>query len=456
MRSSPPRASNNRFQWLHPIGYIGLAVVALLYTLQLASPLRVNNDVQRFLEMAWSYHCGQGFVVNGVIEQLPVGYPMLAGLIFDIGLQQAAWLTAVNLICITGFAIFWWQISCAVQSNKPTRLVGLMIVLLSWVLIKHAALPLSEPLFLFVATSALAALSAFWKQSKRFSGRLWILGLLLSLAATAVRTIGIALVVAALGTILTHPLVRMRLYNIYRLRRNLLLRLATSLVVITGIAGLLIIRSDWFETQFLLPQSYFQTFLRRLGPTPFSTIGRALGWHGGDFIQVALNVPLPTGKIPLVVNWLACAGSVSAATFLVSKTHETLRPISLYIAGYLAIYLFWPFADPRFLLPIVPWLILLGLSLFPFSALTSSTKRLVTVYLAVYFCLGFMALVYSTWLSFSGLQFPERFGHGQLRDSYWTAFGAADRADPTKVDQRIVQLLCRHEPLAQIPHEKTP
>lgn len=78
----------------------------------------------------------------------------------------------------------------------------------------------------------------------------------------------------------------------------------------------------------------------------------------------------------------------------------------------------WPYGDTRFWTPVLP---LTFAELFALARPWEFTgwKRLTTVlYAAAYVLMGFAALGYSSWITFSGREFPHRYGDGHLRSTY--------------------------------------
>lgn len=96
-------------------------------------------------------------------------------------------------------------------------------------------------------------------------------------------------------------------------------------------------------------------------------------------------------------------GAIALLLFIIGviALSKSSALLACYLVGCSVLILPWPYTDPRFWLPIdrVPKWVLVG-------------------YMALFLLTGFGAMGYSTWLTFSGSQFPDRYGDGELRSAY--------------------------------------
>lgn len=71
------------------------ALIAACYCLQMLSPLRLNTDSTRLLSMAASAHAGEGYLVDGNIDQFPNGYPAVVRVMLRAGIANSSSLVAL-------------------------------------------------------------------------------------------------------------------------------------------------------------------------------------------------------------------------------------------------------------------------------------------------------------------------------------------------------------------------
>ena len=159
-----------------------------------------------------------------------------------------------------------------------------------------------------------------------------------------------------------------------------------------------------------------------------------------EFGELICNCPM--SKIPnalhVVVPWIGLFLAVSTILGLASKW-KGIGPTEVYLLSYIVVLLAWPFYDTRLWLPVIPLLI-------AYSTLAVNRLRLpkpvVAVYCIVFAALGFTAIVYSTRISFSGSEFPNRYGDGTLRPAYCAVFQSCpDNGASDELDTKAIHLL---------------
>jgi len=117
--------------------------------------------------------------------------------------------------------------------------------------------------------------------------------------------------------------------------------------------------------------------------------------------------------------------------------------VEVYLAAYISVMLLWPYGDTRFWTPILP---LVFAELFSVTRpwTFSGWKRYVSVlYAVLYELMVFGALGYSTWITFSGREFPGRYGDDHLRATY-QLFYSDPHADRPGVDEVALEVLRRY------------
>jgi hypothetical protein len=439
--TAPPTGFRGRFQlWL-------FVAVTLLHMLQVASTLRINNDAYRLLSLAWSAHSTGEFLVDGRTDQFPLGYPWMLRIMFDMGFKDARSICVLGLgWLIAALLGWWWMLRRPLGFSRDRVLVVLTVTLLSWITIKHAAVPLTEVPYLGVSTGALACLCAFWADETHLRWHFWWGALALALAGTQVRTIGISLVFVVVICLPLHPIARERLTRLRKRRLGFLLSQAVAGVTI-ACAAFLICRTDWFASQAVNPGSYLQMmFARFVAGGGENVFANCLRYRFVEITETVLNCPL--ARLPSIPGLPFIVGFGAIVAIVWSTKHAGRRsfPLVAYGGTYGAILAIWPYLDSRFLLPVMPVFVTLLAVGYSSIALPAPFRWAARTYFMAFALLGLAALAFSTRITFSGDRFPYVFGSGNLRDTYLYAFGRLHEANAANVDTRIVALLHNLEP----------
>jgi len=409
-RVSPelPDAGTNRCKaW----PYVATALIAVAYLLQLASPLRLNADAIVLLSLGASIADGEGQVFHGSPTHFPPGYPYLIATLDRLQIARSGTLIAVNLLALSVGLISILVVGrLALATPYAAACAAAGLTALNWLTIKTVTLPISDVVYLGLSLLALATIARL--EVERGSRRvLWIAGaVVVTSVAICVRTVGIALIPALLWAILIPAAVRpIDSAERDRPRRGrrlgqIALLLATGLLVSYFVTGTL----------------YFQKMLARFDSTNLALHAfRRLG----DFGELVCNVPrskIPDSLQAFTSPMLSVVGGVVLLTtgWLLFHRRGRWRSVDVYLGGYLAIVLIWPWPTSRFLLPIIP-LIFLYFAGWLASVRTGGAATLtMSAYLLLYGALGAAALAYSTRISWAGQDFPELYAGGQLADAY--------------------------------------
>jgi hypothetical protein len=311
-----------------------------------------------------------------------------------------------------------------------------ILFLLSFVVIKHETQMLSDiPYFCF---STMSLWSLVWSaESTNSIQKVFRFTVATSLLACAIyiRTIGIALVPAAMAALMVGPRSATNMLQSIREHK----RAAAILVGALGVGVLLsIARSTYLQ---MAIASYRD---RGLLKTVIMLARSRLSEWG----EVAMNIPshmLPR-FVPslLLVSGLIGIGFVGAGVWI---RRNRASVVEVYTICYLMLLSVTPWADSRYLLP----LLLLAISYVAIclKRLTKRSTRLVIGSYCVLYCvLGVAALAYSTHLSLSGSNFPEIYGDGLLRATYRMAFNARANLPRDQINDDALYLLRRYEPHA--------
>ncbi|MEM1154208.1 MAG: hypothetical protein AAGI44_08700, partial [Pseudomonadota bacterium] len=182
-----------------------LTTAALAYLIQVATPLRLNTDAYRLLSLAVSAHEGRGFLVDGEPDQFPPAYPLAVRSLMDASIANAATLVILNLASLGfGLALLWrWLRKLWGGGLSPVLLV-LLWTMLSWVLIKHITLPLTECLYLAFSMLTLELALRFLDARGRRKWVWIILAFSAAWLALMTRTVGVTLFPALALCLLLH------------------------------------------------------------------------------------------------------------------------------------------------------------------------------------------------------------------------------------------------------------
>jgi hypothetical protein len=116
-----------------------------------------------------------------------------------------------------------------------------------------------------------------------------------------------------------------------------------------------------------------------------------------------------------------------------------VSPADVFIICYAIILSAWPYYDARFWWPVIP--LLIAYSLVAVQRLKIPVA-IVGIYCIWFAILGFGTIAYSTRISFSGCDFPQRYGAGDLMTTYRAAFDQCrNGGSPDNVNAKVLRLL---------------
>lgn len=365
----------------------GLAT--LLYAMQLFTPLRLTTDGITYLSFADSAVQGSGFsTIRHTYFLLPKGYPTLLFAMMKTGLFSSATLVASNLLFLGLALVLSFKTLTALAFEREAAAAACLLTLLSYATVKHVTQAMSDFLFFF------SAACAFWLMTRK--GPYKWLAIVPSLCAAEVRLLGLALFVPIAYLVWKSAAKRPRI-----------------LVPVCGVVALCLGIGLWAGRR------YFATnleLLHRYGVGRFLWL--AIVTHCEDFGQLLLNLPY-TKLGTWSAVWIISTGAVGLLLFVtgIIALYRSSPMVSFYLLGCTVLILPWPYTDPRFWLPVMPYVcvaIYTGMILL-FKRVPRWTLG---SYVALFCIAGFAALGYSTWLTFSGPKFPYRYGDGALRSAY--------------------------------------
>jgi hypothetical protein len=406
-----------------------LLAVCLVYLAQLWSPLRLTGDSIGLLSIASSAADGHGFLDHGQKSHYLPGYPAMV-----IGLERAGaghpWgLVGLNaMFLFVGFAGARYIARHYFQLSNRWAVIVLLFTALSFALIKHFPLPLTDIPFFGMSMAVLALLVRAARASRAGYIGLWTAAAVLSTTAVLVRPIAIALFPALAWSVGA----RFRFGEI--LRRSTRVSLATGIVAIAVVAGA--------SSVVLLRTKYVQEAL--------TVLEHQGTWRGARNLvtyrvheagELLLNAPASKlGPLSSVV-WLAGAIAMAATAFCIGRRRMGL--VGAYLIAYGFILLLWPYQDTRFWTPVLPLIFAGFLCIWRPWLFTGWKLRAAVLYATAYTLMGLAALAYSTSITFSGRDFPNRYGDENLRPTY-RLFYSDPRADRSRIDQPALEVLERY------------
>jgi hypothetical protein len=402
--------------------YVAFAASIVLYSLQVFTPLRLMSDVTNYLSLADSA------ATRGLVSAFsqpnfpfPKGYPAFVFLLMKAGVFSSAVLVFANLLFFGLALIFSFRTLVALGFGRRLAGVACLLTLLSFAAVKHITMGMSD--FLFFALAAAACWFMTWQSPYK-----WLALFPCMAFAIEVRLIGLALLFPLAATI--WPFVK---------------KYPLALAISGAVALAFVVMGAWAGRQYLV--KYLHVFERNgLG----GFVKRDVVTHCQDFAELMVNVPLsrlPAWCHALVLTLGGCALLLFFAG-IVALWKRSLWT-SFYMIGFSALILPWPYTDPRFWVPAMPFVLLTihagGAALLkgvaPKTRTTNVAGWLVAAYCVIFCALGFAALAYSTRLTFAGPRFPYLYGDKLLRSTYLAGCSGA----PADADPRALHLLRRYE-----------
>jgi hypothetical protein len=393
--------------------YVALGLALILYLVQVFTPLRLNTDAIDYLSLADGAARGRGFSSLWHADfHFPKGYPAFAYLMMKTGWFSSALLVISNLVLFGFGLVFSFLTLTRVGFSRKQTMIACLMTLLSFAAVKHITQGMSD--FLFFALST----GACWLMTRQGSYK-WFPLIPCVAFAMETRLAGLALAVPLL--VMAWQFAKQRPIAL------IFAGLAAAICLAIGIwAG----------------RHYLSADIEYLGVAKIGdVIVLAAIRHCQDFAELIFNVPL--AKLPSALsNLMLFVGAIALVFFLAGAFALRQRSLwlSAYLVAYTALVLPWPFTDVRFWLPIMPFVFLAIWS--GLLSLRDIPVRATGAYVVLFCAMGFVALGYSTSLTFSGSKFPSRYGDGLLRSTYLTG------CSPASFDgrnDRALELLRRYE-----------
>lgn len=388
-----------------------IVLLVVCYGIQLVqafSPLRIDGDAIDYLTAAASVADGEKLATLSKANMRPLGYPVMIAVLDRIGMARPWSLVVLNCgWLLLGLLASYAIARKAYELDERLALLTCLLTILSFSITKHTPLVASDIPYFGLSLASLAAFEHFAStQGKVLQQVAWLLGgIFLLIAATLTRSIGVTLLPALGWSVLQIRWVRRRLSD-----RRFVIGCIAFIAVAVGVWWGRFTHS-YYGGMFI--QAYQGGLARSLGAVVFMRL-KQLG-------EMTLNIPIGRFAVVKSVSWIV--GSIVLVLLLLWLYHRrhTLAVTDVYLLSCLGGLLLTPWAGGagRYLIPVVSIII---------AALIAEVQSLwprlgfarVGVYGtgALYVAMGLVAMGYSTWLTFSGPKFPERYGDGNLTATY--------------------------------------
>jgi hypothetical protein len=417
--------------WQSWLGCALLGFAAVGYFIQCFTPLRLTGDVIKYLSMASSAGRGLGFTRQGESAGYPPGYPALIWALERMGLSSPFFLNLLNLAALAGAMLALASIA-RTRRMSGTAMSAIIACLFSYVVVKHAALQLTDTAFLCVTTVSIAMAELATESKGRRAGAFWTCAFLSAALGIALRTAGLV----------TVPVL---LFECWRTEFRSHRLIAWKSAILFGLV-LVAFAGAGFRWTFSREMGHEGTAIpehvKALTRRPFVDL---VGAHLVEFGALGLNVPpskLPPGVTPLFYAAGFSLAGLAGLGLVRSRRQWTVG--KTFLVCYSLVVLLWPEnVDPRFWLPVIPLLALEVLTAVkPITGASSPGIRFIAWSYAVCFVLaGAIAIGYSIRLTVSRQAFLDAPANKHWKPTYEAWMRAGRAPNSSGIDPEVFSLL---------------
>ena len=411
-----------------------IVILVAVYILQMVTPLRLSTDTVVLLTAADSAARGGGFLYHGNSTQYPPGYPMLIAVLMRLGIARVWVIVGVSVGSILlGLALARFFLLPAFYSDASSSRTICIVSLLSFVTIKYTVIPLTDPLFFGVTMSCLAVMRS---AVSRLTWRKLALGAVLVLISISIRKIGVTLIPALFWMGVARPEVRR-----YVMRLSLPSKIAGGFLAafVTGIFAWLLLATS-LTRRFSMIDAASAVIA---GHSPIDAVAIILTYRLREFGEIAINLPFPALS-PWLQHLLPFAGATALSLVLggLFSRRRQLGVVDIFFISYAAVMLVWPYYDPRFWLPVLPFLIAyIGLAV-RYCIQKGISAQVFEAWALGFAIMGLPVLISSTIVSFSDSSFGDRYYTDRYHATYCAAGYCKPGFDSTQaVDPDALHLL---------------
>jgi hypothetical protein len=370
-------------------------VLVVIYIINCFTPLRLHVDTLRYFAILDCLQLGCPPESVAAKDYLPYGYTALLVGLSTLGILKSFTIVLIN--CVFLFASLY----ILVKIFRIDQYVWLFLVfvLLNWTTIKFVLHPLSEMQYLFFSVCSLYFFNEF-THTKKFI--LWE----------------------------------------YRLQLITLIK-KSRWVIVSSLLAVILVAS--FSKQLGLLH-YVDVLAKQFSEgVGYKDI---LRWHFIELSEISMNLPftkvvdfMPT-TIRIIFLVVGIATLLIMTSFIFLEKKKTPMVIISYLIFYSVLMFNWPFYDPRFWVPILPFCTaILVKTSFTFPRYLKATMYTTGL---VYAILGLSSVVYYSYTSFNKKVFATTQASGSYKNEYETFFyGKPQSLNNTPVDTVVVKLLER-------------
>jgi hypothetical protein len=176
-----------------------------------------------------------------------------------------------------------------------------------------------------------------------------------------------------------------------------------------------------------------------------------LKWHFTEWAEITYNtsmdklaryVPGSTAKIFFILSGVLIFAAF--VYFLFIRKNSIPFIVKAYLFFYCVLMFNWPFYDPRFWVPIIPFIAVV-VSQIAFGKM-KGLKWIMPLFFVVYAVLGLVSAGYITYTSLKKETFARTQANGVYRNEYETLFFGKPQSDTAKlVDPVVLNVLQRFD-----------
>lgn len=407
-----------------------------LYLVFCFTPLRLHYDTVRYFAIKDCIELGCPPDSDAAKDFFPFGYTAFLLLFSKLGILNSFSIVFTNALYLFGGLVLLYK----VFEKQISPIYLFVLVLFNWLFIKFVAHPLSEMQYLFLSMACIYYFHRY-TQSKKIV--FLLLSLFLSWLALQTRTVGISLV-AGIGV-----------GFLWEFRNGMLLFLKKNKILVAAVAIAAVAAVIFFAKELGI-KHYLGVFTTHLANTSFLTMW---GWHFTEWGEVLMNMPSGKAieKIPMQLGsaLFIIVGIVFFIWFCYSffiKKNSIPFFIKAYLFFYFLIIFTWPFADPRFWVPVIPIMVVVVLQ-SSFEKM-KAMKIASSLFLVFYILMGALSAAFMIYSSFNKEFLAKTQANGVYRKEYEMHFFGKTVPDSTTtiktdstsvINVSIVDLLKRHD-----------
>lgn len=409
-----------------------IAVLILGYAIQIFSPLRVDTDATYYLSVAASHADGRGLFFYEHATKFPPGYSLIVSTLDRAGFASSGTMIGLNwLLLLVGLYAARNVIRSEFRFSEFRTSATILFTVCSFVLVKYFPMARSEIVFFGLVMAVLALFTRLRRPTGSLNGLVFGSALILTAAAISVRTVGIVLLPTFVWAIMGD---NVRSFGaIVRDRTRLSIM---AVVLFSGIA------LTWWA---LANTHYYDALIARYSEEMgFGKLWVVFRYKLTELGEIFLNVPssrLPYAASPVfMVIGLAVLATLFRGAW---NRRGRFSFVDIFVAVHTIILFVWPGSNARFWLPVLPFLFCYALEAFRPLFEYRTFRRLIWLYGTALVLTGIAALSYTTSITFSGDDFPSRYGDGSLTATYESALQGKPLDDDVQL--RVFRVLLRYE-----------